>query len=334
MVRRRDVPFPRIFWLFGAFIFACGTTHLIESMLFWWPAYRLSGLAKAATAVVSWATVFALVPIVPQALDLPGIQRMNDRLQREIAERSRFATELARQQDRLHAANQQLEARQRDIKDFLSILTHDLRHPIVSIQGLVALTRRDLLDSLSAEHRENLSLVLTECERMKGLLDQISNLARIAHTEVRHEQVRIDQWAHDLIERFRARVREKQVDVVIDVPSSAVRMPRWHVEEAMINLVDNALKYACPDGGCRLHITARVSPERLEMSVRDEGPGIEPQYHDRIFQPFRRLTADTATEGTGVGLTAVRRLIERVDGTVELTSSPGKGSTFTIRVPL
>src|ERR1044072_8141272 len=73
ILRRKDVPFPRILWLFVAFIFACGFGHLIEAGIFWHPVYRLSGLVKFSTALVSWATVFALVWIVPQALHLPGL---------------------------------------------------------------------------------------------------------------------------------------------------------------------------------------------------------------------------------------------------------------------
>ena len=68
--KRRDFPFPRIFWLFGAFILACGTVHLLEATIFWWPVYRLSAIAKFVTAIVSWATVFALISAIPNALSL------------------------------------------------------------------------------------------------------------------------------------------------------------------------------------------------------------------------------------------------------------------------
>lgn len=83
VLRRRDVPFPTIFWLFGAFILACGTTHLMEAIIFWHPVYRLAGLIKLTTAVVSWGTVIALVPTVPKALSL----RSPEDLEREIAAR-------------------------------------------------------------------------------------------------------------------------------------------------------------------------------------------------------------------------------------------------------
>ena len=85
VLRKKDIPFRAIFWLFGAFILACGTTHLMEAIIFWWPAYRLAGLIKLFTAIVSWATVIALVPLVPRALAM----RSPEELEREIAERMR-----------------------------------------------------------------------------------------------------------------------------------------------------------------------------------------------------------------------------------------------------
>lgn len=105
ILRREDLPFRRIFLLFGAFILACGTTHLMEALIFWWPAYRLAGVIKLCTAIVSWGTVLALVPVVPRALAMrspeelereiearraaeDALQRVNDDLERRIADRT------------------------------------------------------------------------------------------------------------------------------------------------------------------------------------------------------------------------------------------------------
>lgn len=97
--RRTDVPFRKLFWLFGAFILACGTTHLIETAIFWWPAYRLAGTTKLVTATVSWATVIALVPTIPKALALRSPQQLEDEVKSRTEELSRanqsLATEIA-----------------------------------------------------------------------------------------------------------------------------------------------------------------------------------------------------------------------------------------------
>jgi PAS domain S-box-containing protein len=100
VLQRRDIPFRMIFWLFGAFILACGTTHLMEALIFWWPAYRLAGVIKLLTALVSWGTVAALVPTLPKALVL----RTPAELEREVAARKQA-------EDALQKANSELERR-------------------------------------------------------------------------------------------------------------------------------------------------------------------------------------------------------------------------------
>ena len=86
-LRRKDIPFLPIFWLFAGFILFCGTGHLIEATIFWHPWYRLSGVVKMITALISWGTVFALIRVTPRALALPGLARVNQKLQEEIQSR-------------------------------------------------------------------------------------------------------------------------------------------------------------------------------------------------------------------------------------------------------
>lgn len=108
ILRKPDVPFPKIFWLFIAFIFACGFGHLLEAVIFWHPVYRLAGVVKLVTAVVSWATVIALVFIVPQALRFPGLAKLNADLALSNAELQQLMDRL---QDR--TASLQVEVAER-----------------------------------------------------------------------------------------------------------------------------------------------------------------------------------------------------------------------------
>lgn len=108
--KRSDLPFPRILWLFSAFILTCGLGHLVEATLFWQPWYRFSGVLKALTAVTSWATVIALAPTVRKALALPGLAVVNARLEQEIAHRKQTEEDLRRQAELLNQDNAELEA--------------------------------------------------------------------------------------------------------------------------------------------------------------------------------------------------------------------------------
>lgn len=98
--KRQDIPFTPVFWLFAAFILACGTGHLIEASIFWHPWYRLSAFFKIITAIVSWLTVGALLPVIPKALTLPGLASINSQLREEIRHRE-SAEEKLRQQAEL-----------------------------------------------------------------------------------------------------------------------------------------------------------------------------------------------------------------------------------------
>src|SRR5262249_12299993 len=113
VLRRKDVPFLRIFWLFVAFIFACGTTHLIEAIIFWHPVYRLAGVVKLLTAGASWATVVAVAFVAPKGLRLPGLAKLNAELSREVEERKR--TEAA-----LRESERQLKVKEAEREELLA----------------------------------------------------------------------------------------------------------------------------------------------------------------------------------------------------------------------
>jgi hypothetical protein len=102
--RRPDLPFPSVFWLFAAFILACGTGHLVEAIIFWEPVYRLAGAVKVVTALVSWGTVIALAPVIPRALAMPGLQSLNANLTHEV--------------DCRRAAEEQLRRRNTELEEF------------------------------------------------------------------------------------------------------------------------------------------------------------------------------------------------------------------------
>jgi len=107
-LRRRDVPFPPVLWLFVAFIALCGMGHLVEGTIFWTPWYRLSGLIKGMTAVVSWVTVIALIRIAPVALRFPGMAKLNSELNREVSERQKIESSLRTRADELERMNEEL----------------------------------------------------------------------------------------------------------------------------------------------------------------------------------------------------------------------------------
>jgi hypothetical protein len=108
ILRRRDVPFLPIFWLFAAFILFCGVGHFLEAFIFWHPWYRLTAVIKVCTAIVSWVTVLALLPVLPKALALPGLAVVNKRLAESNEELERFAGVITGREDRIIELKQEV----------------------------------------------------------------------------------------------------------------------------------------------------------------------------------------------------------------------------------
>lgn len=220
-----------------------------------------------------------------------------------------------------------------EMEDFLSIVAHDLRHPVVSMHGLLSILREECRHMLSPDACENLDMSLSECDRMRDIIGQLGQVAKISHDEIRYVPVHLRTLVSGVLDRFRTRVAEKQVAVKVECPGEEVSIPRLQVEQALENLVENALEHGCRETGGRLGIGVLVSSGWVSMSVSDNGPGIAPRYHQRVFEIFRRLNPDHPARGTGVGLTAVQRLMRHVGGSVNLESEEGFGATFTISFP-
>ena len=227
-----------------------------------------------------------------------------------------------RSEENLRQAHGALERKYEEMEEFLSIVAHDLKHPVVGVQGLLSLLKEDCEGKLDPESQQNLELSLGECERMKEMLAHLTHLGRIEGVKPSRERVKLDQFIRTSAERFRPQLQKQSVKVRLEAQPAEAVIARSHVEEALTNLIDNALKYACnkPDAG--LEVGCRVVNNWCELWVSDDGPGIDPRFHQRIFQPFRRLAGHDGVSGSGMGLTAVRRLMQRIGGTVAARIKP------------
>lgn len=325
VIRKRDVAFPRIFWLFGAFIFACGTVHLVEATIFWWPAYRFSGVVKLWTAIISWATVIAMVRIAPQAMALPGLAAMNDQLRREVNERRR--AEAAQRK-----TNNALREKNREMEQFGYTVSHDLKSPLVTIMGFVGLLREDVEARRFKEADDSIGRIEGATRRMSQLIDDLLALSRVGRAMQTPVEVDVRQMVHSIAEGLAPRLEaagatlEVQPDVP-RVPADAERL-----REALDNLLTNAIKYGCTAAVPKITVGGNVVGDEARLFVKDNGPGIAAEYHERIFELFQRL--QNGGEGTGVGLAIVAKIAAAHGGRAWVESSPGQGSVFWLALPV
>lgn len=293
-IRRKDIPYPRIMWLFVAFIMFCGFTHLIDAGIFWWPAYRFSGVMKLATAAVSWCTVIALVQIVPAALRLPGLAR----------------------------ANRDLERANKDLDAFASIVSHDLKAPLRAISSLAAWAEEDAGD-LAPQSREHLEGIRARVRRMDQLIDGILEYSRSGRTDMPIETVDAHAAARQVIEALDI-PEGMTVRIEGALPTLSANMTM--VQQNFQNLIGNALRHMGKADG---EVVVACAEERdvYVFTVRDNGTGIDEGEVRDIFRMFR-TGSGSATAGTGVGLAIVKKNAETMGGRAWVTSKKGAGAAF------
>jgi signal transduction histidine kinase len=326
VLRRRDLPFRTIFWLFGAFILACGTTHLMEVFIFWWPAYRLAGVIKLFTAIVSWGTVLALIPATPRVLAM----RSPEELQREIAQRKKAEIALQEKNVEMERAN--------EAKDlFLATMSHELRTPLNAVIGFTGTLLMRLPGPLNAAQEKQLTTVRAGAKHLLSLINDLLDLAKIesGKVELHPEPVACRDVVQEVVAALRPQAEAKglSLDTGVAPPDLVVQADRRALSQILLNLAGNAVKFT-ERGNIRLDVRRREEngAARTEFAVADTGVGIQEADQARLFQAFTQVGTPRKrrVEGTGLGLHLSQKLAELLGGRITFQSEFGRGSTFTL----
>jgi signal transduction histidine kinase len=336
VLRRKDVPFPRIFWLFVVFIFACGTTHLIEAIIFWKPIYRMAGLAKVVTALASWSTVAALTLVTPKALRLPGLALLNEELTREVEERKRTEAERDELLAREKTARGEAERANRIKDEFLSVLSHELRTPLAAVLGYVQLLRAGHIQPEKVP--ESLDAIQRNCQAQVQLIEDLLDMSRIIEGKVHLNlrPVELDEIVKSAIHIIKplADAKALQLRTDLDPAAGLVQGDFNRLQQVLINLLSNAIKFT-PEGGSIVVALERVD-DRIEVSVKDTGLGIDPQSLPRVFDRLWQAESspDRRLSGLGLGLAIVKHIVELHGGSVRAASAgTNVGATLTFALP-
>lgn len=320
--KRTDIRLPRVFWLYVLFILSCGVGHLIEAGIFYWPVYRLAGLSKLMTAAVSVATLIAIIRVLPTALNLPGMAKMNAALKNEIAQRQQV-------EDELEAANLALVSSNDELKRFLYSASHDLKAPVVTTQGFAGFIRADLnqgrTDRLDGWFRR----IEESSSQMATALDDLLVLGRLGYIEKKKERVALDEVVKEVVSLAAPRIEASNASVTVDRDLPEVMSSDEQIRRLVQNLLDNALIHGVVDGRrLEIQIGAERVGDRVHLRVSDNGPGIDPAHHGRVFHAFERL--QNKTKGTGLGLSIVARIAENTGGKAWIESPPTTGASGTV----
>lgn len=256
-----------------------------------------------------------------------------DVTQRRAAERTARDLEIERRarqraeavQAKLVRTAAALARSNRQLDEFAYIASHDLKAPLRGIANLVRYLEEDIEADLTDETRRLMELLQTRVRWMQELIDGILRFSRAGRETVAPEDIE----TRPLIEQILAMLPEgPAVDVAIEPGAERLSTPVAPLRQVLLNLISNACRYA-PDGHGEVHITAAPEgDEQVRFSVRDNGPGIAPEFQDRIWAIFQTLEARDAGGGSGIGLAVVRKLVEQNGGRAWVDSRPGEGATF------
>lgn len=252
-------------------------------------------------------------------------------LERENAELRRWATTLEALTDE---RAERLDRRQRELESFLDAVSHDLKAPILSIQGFCGLLAAGWGEQLPEEARRYLARIDANAIWLRQLIDDLLELSRVGRISVNRERVDLMALAREAKEGVALPLAESGGELEIDGEGAWVVGERRRLLQVWSNLFENALRYRSPERVPRIRVDVRREGDELFVAVEDNGIGVAPADLERIFLPFER-GGGTSTEktGTGLGLAIVRRILDAHGGRVGVASDPGVGSRFFFVLP-
>ena len=263
-----------------------------------------------------------------------AIRELNTTLERRVAQRT---AELAVAKDQAEAADRLKSA-------FLATMSHELRTPLNSIIGFTGIILQELTGPLNAEQRKQLGMVRDSARHLLALINDVLDISKIeaGQLEVSSEPFDVRASIEKAVGIVRPLAEKKGLALHVRLApeiGALVSDPR-RVEQVLLNLLNNAVKFT-EQGAVTLTAeivpSARFAPDHaVRISVADTGIGIKPEDLGRLFQPFRQIDTGLSRqhEGTGLGLAICRRLADLLGGEVDATSEWGKGSVFTLALPL
>ena len=370
--RRPDVGFNRIFWAFGLFIMACGSTHLLAAITVWHPIYRLDGVVKAITALASAGTLLMMIPLMPTLIALPSpeqLRRVNKTLAAEIDIRRAAEAEVRIVNEELE---QRVAARTADYKQALEDLRsemkrrEDLEKQLIQAQKMEAVGR--LAGGVAHDFNNLLTVILGYNEMLRDHLKddpvgtdyvaevmQASDRAAALTNQLlafSRRQVSVPRMVdlNDLVRNIDKMLRriigeDIRLDLRLDPSTAPVEVDPGHIDQVIMNLAVNS-RDAMPAGGqlvietARVDLTEEYAASHLSpapgtyalVTVSDTGIGMDSATMARIFEPF--FTTKEQGKGTGLGLSIVYGIVKQNGGEILVYSELGRGTVFKIYLPV
>lgn len=227
---------------------------------------------------------------------------------------------------------QELLSKNQDLEHFTYYVSHDLQQPLRTVAGFVKLLDNKYADKMDEKGTGYLQHIRNGTEHMQGMIRELLDFSRAGSYSGAHEHLELKDILGRVEKIHQQGIEEKGARISLHSNINLV-VNRTAMVEVLQNLVENAMKYTKPGEKPEIIIEGREWKDHWEISVRDNGIGIDPSYFERIFIVFERLHHNAAYPGMGIGLALVKKIINKMGGEVKVESVPDKGSTFSFTIP-
>ena len=231
---------------------------------------------------------------------------------------------------KIQRRQEDLERSNRDLDQFAYVASHDLKAPLRAIATLAGWIEEDLKDQLTGDSKEQMQLLRSRVARMDALIEGVLHYSRVGRMDSEGEEVNVGELLKEVIE-LQAPPTGFEVVVGSDMPTITTK--RLRLGQVFSNLINNAIKYHHRSVG-RIDVQAERGDGCYHFTVADDGPGIAPEHHDRVFVMFQTLQPRDELESTGLGLALVKKLVEEEGGKITLESEAGQGAKFRFTWPV
>jgi signal transduction histidine kinase len=304
------------------------TVALGVSVLSVWGTIRGHGPFALADPNTSLILVQAFLAVTTTtALALAAAVEERARAERELQELNRdLETRVARRTAELKEALTDLEG-------FSYTVAHDLRAPLRALAGFSGFLREEYGPVLDAKGREYVERIENAARRMDELVQDLLSYSKLTREQIRLERTDVGELIREVRQQMEPEIQERHAEIRVESRTPEVMAHRVMLSQALTNLIGNALKFVDPGVVPEIRISAEARDGTLRLWVSDNGIGIPPDCHQRIFDIFTRLEPGRFP-GTGIGLAIVRKALDRMGGACGVESAPGKGSRFWIELPI
>ncbi len=254
------------------------------------------------------------------------VEQILEKLSLEANERKR----IEKKQEELIA---ELEDKNAELERFSYTVSHDLKSPLITIKGFLGMLRRDVAEGNAHSVKTYMDRISNAADKMQQLLDELLELSRVGRLGTVREDVSLKDLAYEVMELLSGKISQKRITVNISQDMPVVHGERSNLHVLLQNLIDNAINHIGDQPEPRIEVGVRQQGEETVCYVMDNGAGIAPRYHEKIFGLFDKL--DQKSNGTGMGLTLAKRIVDVHGGRIWVESKgTGDGCTFCFTIPL